>query len=81
MQKSCGNSAEKLGKSAESIISEQGNHSTKFHIKIRKPHFKLRKALFKRGLERNGKNKKFLEFDVEKEGKIFFGLIKLIILK
>ena len=26
--------------------------STKFHIKVRKPHFKLRKALFKKGLER-----------------------------
>ena len=41
--------------------------STKFHFKVRKPHFKLRKALFKRGLERNGKNKNVLEFDVEKD--------------
>ena len=34
--------------------------STKFHIKVRNPHFKLRKAIFKRGLEKNCK-KKFLE--------------------
>ena len=42
--------------------------STKFHIKLKvtKPHFKLRKALFKRGLERNCENKNVLEFDVEK---------------
>ena len=39
--------------------------SNKFHIKIRKPHFKLRKALLKRGLERNGKNKNVLEIDIE----------------
>ena len=31
--------------------------STKFHIKVRKLHFKLRKALLKRGLERNCKSK------------------------
>jgi hypothetical protein len=39
----------------------------------------LRNALFKRGLERNGKNKNGLEFDVEKDGGIifrFWGLIK-----
>ena len=38
--------AEIVWKYAESTISEEGNHCTKFHIKIRKPHFKLRKALF-----------------------------------
>ena len=42
------------------------NSSTLFHLKVRKPNFKLRKALFKRGLERNRKNKNVLEFDVEK---------------
>jgi hypothetical protein len=31
--------------------------STKFHIKLKKHHFKLRKARFKRGLERNCKRK------------------------
>ena len=41
--------------------------STKFHIKVKKPHFKLRKALFKKGLERNFKIKNVLEFDLEKE--------------
>ena len=46
--------------------------STKFYIKVRKPHFKLRKALFKRGLERNCKNKNVLEFDVEKDGGVVF---------
>ena len=46
--------------------------SAKFYIKIRKPHFKLRKALFKRGLERNGKNRNVLEIDVEKDGGIIF---------
>ena len=44
--------------------------STKFHIKVTKPHFKLRKAIFKRGLERNQKN--VLEFDIEKDGRITF---------
>ena len=44
----------------------------KLHIKVRKPNFKLRKALFKRGLERNCKNKDVLEFDVEKNDRIFF---------
>ena len=48
----------------------RGNNSTKSHMKIRNPHFKLRKALFIRGLERNGKNKNFLEFDEEKDGVI-----------
>jgi hypothetical protein len=38
--------------------SESGNDITKFHIKVRKPHLKLRKALFKRSLERTGKHKK-----------------------
>jgi hypothetical protein len=42
--------------------------STKFHIKVRK----LWKALFKRSLERNCKSKNVLEFEVEKEGTIFF---------
>ena len=46
--------------------------STKFHIKVRKPHFKLRKALFTKGLERNCKNKNTLEFDIEKDDLIFF---------
>ena len=46
------------------------NSSTKFHFKVRKPPFKLWKALFKRGLERNSKNKNILEFDVEKDGGI-----------
>ena len=41
--------------------------SIKFHIKVRKPHFKLQKVLFKRGLERNCTNKNVLEFDVEKD--------------
>ena len=36
------------------------------------PHFKLRKALFKRGLERNSKNKNVLEIDGEKLDGIFF---------
>ena len=32
----------------------------KFHIKVRIPHFKLRKALLKGGLERNCKNNNVL---------------------
>ena len=43
------------------------NCSTKFHFKVRKPHFRLRNALFKRVLERNGKHKNILEFDIEKD--------------
>ena len=39
--------------------------STKFH-KVSKPHFKLRKALFKTGFERNCKNKNVLEFRIFK---------------
>ena len=35
-----------------------------------KPHFKLRTALFKRGLERNCKRNNVLEFDIEKDGGI-----------
>ena len=46
--------------------------STKFYIKVRKPHFKLRKELFKRGLKRNCKNKNVFEFYVEKDGRIIF---------
>ena len=46
-------------------------YSTKFHFKARKPHFKLQKALFKKSLERRGKNKNVLEFDVEKGDRIF----------
>ena len=42
--------------------------STIFHFKERKPHIKLRKALFKWVLERNCKNKNVLELDVEKDG-------------
>ena len=45
---------------------------TKFYIKVRKPHFQLQKALFKRGFERNFKNNNVLEFDVEKDGGIIF---------
>ena len=45
--------------------------STKFHFKVRKSHFELREALFKKGLERNGKYKNVLEFDVEKMVEIF----------
>ena len=33
--------AEVARNNAESTISEYGYHSTKFHIKIRQPHFKL----------------------------------------
>ena len=46
------------------------NKETKFHIKVRKPDFKLWKALFKKGSERNFKNKNVLEFEVEKDGGI-----------
>ena len=60
------------GNSAESTTSELESHSTKFHIKIRKPHFKLQKVLFKRGLERYGVNKIVLEFDVERDDELFF---------
>ena len=49
--------------------------STKFHIKVRISHFKLRKALFKKGLERKFKIKKVLEFDVEKVGGVIFHFI------
>ena len=41
-----------------------------FHFKVRKPHFKLREALFKRSLERNG-NKNVLEFDLEIKQKYY----------
>ena len=47
---------------------ENYSESTKFHIKVRKPYFKLRKTLFKGGLKINGKNKNILECDIEKEG-------------
>ena len=46
--------------------------STKFYIKVRKPHFQLQKALFKRDFERNFKNKNVLEYDVEKDGGFIF---------
>ena len=46
--------------------------SNKFHIKVGKPLSKLQTALFKRGSERNCKNKNVLEFDVEKDGGIIF---------
>ena len=36
------------------------------------PHFKLCKAFFKIGLERNFKNKNVIEFDLDKDGRIFF---------
>ena len=34
----------------------------KFHFKVRKLHLKLRKVLFKRGLEKNDKNKNGIIF-------------------
>ena len=46
--------------------------STKFYIKVRKPHFQLQKALFKRSFERNCKAKNVLEYDLEKAGWIIF---------
>ena len=46
--------------------------STKFHIKIRKTHFKIRKWNFKKVLLKNNKSKNILEIDVEKDGGIFF---------
>ena len=51
--------------------------STKFHFKVRKPNFKHRKALFKRGLERKFKNKNVSKFDVEKDGMITFEIFCL----
>ena len=47
------------GNNAKIIISES---STNFNFKVKKHHFKLRKALFKRGLERNSKNKNVLDY-------------------
>ena len=41
----------------------------------------MRKALFKRGLERNGKNKNVLEIDVETDGGIIFWKINLSLIK
>ena len=52
-----------------------------FQIKERKPHFKLRKALFKTGLERNCEYKNILEFDAEKDGGICLKKIILLRLK
>ena len=48
--------------------------SNTFHIKVRKLHFKLRKALSnsKRALERYCKNKNVLKLDVEKYSVIIF---------
>ena len=46
--------------------------STKFHIKVKKSHFKLRKSLFKKGLERNCKSKYVLKFDIEIDSWNFF---------
>ena len=37
---------------------------TIFHIKDRKPHSKLREALYKEGLERNYENKNVLKFEI-----------------
>ena len=48
--------------------------STKFNIKIRKTHFKIRKWNFKKELLKNDKSKKVLEIDVEKDGGIFLNL-------
>ena len=44
----------------------------KFNIKVSKPHFKLRKALFKKNYKETVKAKNVLEFDVEKVGGIIF---------
>ena len=48
---------------------------------MRKPHIQLRKSLFKRGLERNGKIKNILEFDEEKDGGIIFGRKQILFKK
>ena len=71
-----GNNAEsiRIRKSSTKLHFRKRTSKTKFHFKIRKPYFKLRKAFFKRGLERNCKNKNVLEFDVEKDVGIIFCL-------
>ena len=46
---------------------------------MRKLHFKLRKVLFKKCLERNGKNKNVLEFGVEKREWDFFFVFFLLL--
>ena len=56
---------------------EQKDFGAKFNIQVRKPNFNLRKALFKRGLERNCK-KNALEFDLEKDGGIIFERKKIL---
>ena len=57
-----GNRAEIMQK----VLFHKRKSRTKFHFRVRKPQFKLRKALFKRDLEN------VLEFDVEKDGEIIF---------
>ena len=42
-------------------------------ILLRTQRRQLRKAPFKRGLERNGKNKNVLGIDAERDGGIFLG--------
>ena len=49
---------------------------TNFHIKVRKPHFKLQKALFKKGLEKI-KTKNVLELDDEKYVELSFEETKI----
>jgi hypothetical protein len=46
-----GDNAEKEQKLGRKYHFKKRISSTKFYFKVRKPHFKLRKALFKRGLE------------------------------
>ena len=66
-----GNNAEIAWKLCENFQLKIRESSIKFHFKVRKPRFKPRKALFKRGLERNGKNKNVLEFQGKKDGRVF----------
>ena len=54
----------------QKVPFDKKDTSKKFHFKVSNPHFKLWKALFKRDLERIGKNKNV--FDVEKDGGIVF---------
>ena len=55
--------AQELGRKLDFRIRKS---STKFNqIKVKKPHFKLRKSLFKKGLESNCKSKYVLKFDIE----------------
>ena len=51
----CGNNVKIARKLCGKFYFRIRKSSTKLHIKVRKPHFKLRKAIFKRGLGRNHK--------------------------